>query len=148
MQSTSSVVFGTLALNPAPVWSEPHKSPDKHLFGCINKWKQLTRITQYDKLPAFDIAINILESWSEDSRLSKEAMLALWSSPKHSSLMTAIHQLTQAQINAIQGQSRTYASSSPPANIPWNDGNWAPLPDDLVKQLQAQEQALIQAKNL
>ena len=136
------MLLGMHATVPAPVWAEAHGAPATHLLGCVNRWRQLTRVTQYDKLPTFDIALNILEAWSEDSRLGKSAMNALWQSPRHSDLMASLEDLHQTQLAEIQGRARVYSGNSPPAAIPWNDGAWAPLPADLVKQLADQDAAL------
>lgn len=136
------VIIGMHSINPAPVWNEPHAAPEKHLYGCVKKWQQLSRLTEYDKLESFNVVLNIFEAWAEDSKIGKSVMNSLWNSNKYSELQTSLQDLKNNRLNSIIGSSRNYMGSSPPRDIPWNDSNWAPLPSDLVAQLQAQRDAL------
>lgn len=135
------VVIGLHGSGPAPIWTEPHASPSPTLLGCVGRWTQLTRLTQYDKLPAFGLALEVLNRWSEDIRSERAAMDALWRSPRLSLLNASIASLEQARIEELRGQLRAPSSERPP-NVAWNEGAWAPLPEDLQKQLAAEEAAL------
>lgn len=135
------VVIGLHGSAPAPIWTEPHEAPAPALLGCVCRWTQLTRLTQYDKLPAFGLAIEVLNRWSEDIRSERAAMKALWQSPRLSQLNESISSLEKALIEELGGQIRRPSSDRPP-NIAWNEGAWAPLPEDLQKQLAAEEAAV------
>lgn len=135
------VVIGLHGSAPAPIWTDPHEAPSPTLLGCVGRWTQLTRLTQYDKLPAFGLAIEVLNRWSEDTRSERAAMKALWRSPRLSQLNESISSLEQARMEELRGRMRQPSSDRPP-NIAWNEGAWAPLPADLQKQLAAEEAAL------
>jgi hypothetical protein len=99
-------------------------------------------LTQYDKLPALNLALEVLGGWSEDIRSERAAMNALWHSPRLSQLNDSIEKLENARLEELRGQMRQPISNGPPPAMAWNEGAWAPLPADLQKQLAAQEAAL------
>jgi hypothetical protein len=139
------VVIGMHGHAPAPMWTEPHDTPSPTLLGCVGRWTQLTRLTQYDKLPAFGLALEVLARWSEDIRSERAAMQALWQSPRLSQLNESTLKLGAARMEELQGQMRQPIGNGPPPLMAWNEGAWAPLPADLQRQLAAEDAALAAA---
>lgn len=146
MKIFKKIVLGTHTHVPAPVWNEPHQAPAKNLYGCSSRWRQLINLTPYDKVDAFNAVLQVFETWSQDIRSEGLAMKALWESPTLQTLEENSKQLLQQRIDEIQGRFKTYQGNTPPPSMSWGEGNWAPLPDDLQKQLKAQEQALEDAR--
>lgn len=138
------IVIGLHSLLPAPIWTEAHQAPSANLYGCVKSWKSLTLITQYDKVDAFNIALEVLDRWSQDPRTESTAMEALWNSPRISELNESIAKLNGAIEQEILGGIKTFKNdgNAPPSYAAWNDQAQAALPEDLVRNLEAQAKAL------
>lgn len=138
------IVIGLHSLMPAPIWTEAHQPPSQNLYGCVKAWKSLTLITQYDKVAAFDVALEVLDRWSQDIRTESVAMEALWDSPRLTELNESLQKLNKQVEQEILGGMKTFSNdgTAPPSYAAWNDGAQAELPADLQASLKAQERAL------